>query len=83
MTDILDAPDKYECAVCGHEWSKAAVDEGDHDVDYKVDGTCVMLKSCSLKRACVAPRNVSTPDRRAISSNASSNLALDPDGARG
>ena len=23
MTDILDAPDKHECATCGHEWPKA------------------------------------------------------------
>ena len=130
-TDILDAPDKDECAVCGHEWSTAAADEGDdslfvrdsnggvlsdgdsvivikdlkvkgssvtlksgrkskgirpvdrdHDVDCKVDSVGAMLESCSRKRARVAPQNASTRDRRSISSEASSSLALGPDGVR-
>jgi protein PhnA len=101
MTDVLDAPDQYECAVCGHEWPKSAalgdgpdgasvadangnllvtgdavtvikdlkvkgssmtlkagtkiknirIVEGDHDVDCKVDGMGVMLKSKFLKKA--------------------------------
>ncbi len=29
MTDILDAPDKHECAVCGHEWPKATLPDED------------------------------------------------------
>jgi len=24
MKDVLDAPEKYECATCGHEWGKEA-----------------------------------------------------------
>ena len=99
MTDILDAPSQYECAVCGHEWPKEVSEEeaeavvkdangnvlsegdsvtlikdlkvkgssktlkagtkikgirlveGDHDVDCKVDGMGVMLKSKFLKKA--------------------------------
>jgi protein PhnA len=27
MTDILDAPNRYECAVCGHEWPKEVSEE--------------------------------------------------------
>lgn len=27
MTDILDAPDHYECSVCGHEWPKDKAQE--------------------------------------------------------
>jgi protein PhnA len=27
MTDVLAAPEKYECVTCGHEWPKDASEE--------------------------------------------------------
>ncbi len=29
MTDVLEASDHLECAVCGHEWPKAAATEAE------------------------------------------------------
>ncbi len=63
MTDILDAPDKHECAVCGHEWPKAApVEEDDgqrvvKDANGNVlnDGdSVVLIKDLKLKGSSTA-----------------------------
>lgn len=93
MSDLLEAPEHYECATCGHEWPRARVvrdangnelksgdsitlikalklkgggktlkvgakaknirivDEGDHEIDCKVDGMSVMLKAEFVKKA--------------------------------
>ena len=51
MTDVLEFPDKWECATCGHEWPREAAPEApdaprvvkDAHGNVLVDGDCVAL----------------------------------------
>ena len=45
MTEVLDAPEKYECATCGHEWAKEVVEAVVKDSNGNVlsDGDSVTL----------------------------------------
>lgn len=57
MDDILEAPERYECATCGHEWEREAAapaDEArvvkDSNGNVLADGDVVMLiKDLPLK----------------------------------
>lgn len=97
MTEILEAPERFECSTCGHEWERLEDEgrapvkdangnllqdgdsvtlikelklkggggsikigtkvknirlvEGDHDIDCKIDGQAMMLKSQFVKKA--------------------------------
>jgi protein PhnA len=49
MTDILDAPEQYECATCGHEWPKehggeaGAIEVKDSNGNALADGDSITL----------------------------------------
>ena len=49
MSDVLDSPERYECATCGHEWAKEASEQEagtvvkDANGNVLIDGDAVTL----------------------------------------
>ncbi|MCA9606623.1 MAG: alkylphosphonate utilization protein [Myxococcales bacterium] len=49
MTDLLEAPDHFECATCGHEWPRAR-EVKDANGNLLADGdTVTLIKALKLK----------------------------------
>ncbi len=49
MTDLLEAPDSYECATCGHEWPRAREVRDANGTVLRDGDTVTLVKTLRLK----------------------------------